>query len=126
MSPHRNCAVADPSQPIDTPRRTWMAAERTWLAWWRTALGGVAVSIAVGRFLPSLTHGSRWPYAVLGLGYGLLAIAVLMMGTMRQQRIADALRHGGVVELSNALVLWLTVAALVLAIGTLVIVAANL
>jgi uncharacterized membrane protein YidH (DUF202 family) len=118
--------VAEPSQPTDASRRTRLAAERTWLAWWRTALGGAAVSIAVGRFLPSLTHEPRWPFAVLGLGYGLLAVAVLLIGTVRERRISRALRHGGYVELSGAAVWWLTAAALVLAIGTLVIIAAKL
>ena len=119
-------AVAEPSPPADASRRTWLAAERTWLAWWRTALGGAAVSIAVGRFLPSLTHGSRWPFALLGLGYGLLAVAVLVIGAVRERSISRALRHGRSVELSQGAVLWLTAAALVLAIGTLVIVAVKL
>jgi hypothetical protein len=37
-----------------------MAAERTWLAWWRTALGATAGALAVGRFAPQLldvAHG---------------------------------------------------------------------
>src|SRR5436190_23617854 len=95
-------AVAEPSQPADASRRTWLAAERTWLAWWRTALGGAAVSIAVGRFLPSMTHGSRWLFALLGVGYGLLAIAVLLLGAVRQRTIARALRHGTDLEFSQA------------------------
>lgn len=66
------------------------------------------------------------PYALLGIGYGLLAIAVLMTGTLRQQRIADALRHSGSVELPQPVILWLTAGALALAIGTVVIIAANL
>lgn len=65
---------------VDASRRTWLAAERTWLAWWRTALGGVAVAMGVGCFLPSLTGGSRWPYAFVGIGYGVIAVAVLMTG----------------------------------------------
>src|SRR5215203_1054258 len=31
-----------------------MAAQRTWLAWWRTALGATAGALAVGRFAPQL------------------------------------------------------------------------
>jgi uncharacterized membrane protein YidH (DUF202 family) len=31
--------VPTPSSDLDQERRTSMAAERTWLAWWRTALG---------------------------------------------------------------------------------------
>ena len=67
-------------EPSDVSRRTWLAAERTWLAWWRTGIAVGAVAIAVGRFLPGLTHGVRWPFRVLGLGYGVLSIAILLVG----------------------------------------------
>jgi uncharacterized membrane protein YidH (DUF202 family) len=117
----------DPEPDFGDPtRRTWLAAERTWLAWWRTALGAVAVSIGVGRILPYVTHGARWPFTLLGIGYGVLAIAVLLAGAVRQQRTAEALRRKSYSELSTSLVLWLTAGALVLAVGTLIIVAAKL
>jgi uncharacterized membrane protein YidH (DUF202 family) len=109
--------------PADASRRTWLAAERTWLAWWRTGLGGAAVAIAVGRVLPSLTHGARWPFRLLGLGYAAVAIAVLVIGAVRQQRVAEALRRGSYDQLSSPLVLWLTAAAVLLAAGTLAVVA---
>lgn len=110
----------------DVTRRTWLAAERTWLAWWRTGLGAAAVAAAVGRLLPGLTAGARWPLRLLGLGYGVLAVAVLVVGAVRQRRAAEALRRGGYAQLSSPLVMWLTAAAVVLAIGTLVLVAARL
>jgi putative membrane protein len=107
----------------DVKRRTWLAAERTWLAWWRTGLGAAAVSIGVGRLLPGLTGGSRWPLKVLGLGYGLVAIAVLVIGAIRQRQVAAALRQGSYEELSTPLVMWLTAAAVALSIATLVVIA---
>ena len=107
----------------DVKRRTWLAAERTWLAWWRTGLGAAAVSIGVGRLLPGLTGGSRWPLKVLGLGYGLVAIAVLVIGAIRQTQVASALRRGSYEELSTPLVMWLTAAAVALSIATLVVIA---
>lgn len=110
----------------DASRRTLLAAERTWLAWWRTALGGAAVAIAVGRILPNVTHGARWPFTFLGIGYAILAIAVLLAGAVRQQRTAQALRRGGYSELSSSLVMWLTAGALVLSLGTLAMVAVKL
>jgi uncharacterized membrane protein YidH (DUF202 family) len=106
----------------DDSKRTWLAAERTWLAWWRTGLGAAAVAIAVGRLLPGLTGGARWPLRALGLGYGLLAVAVLVVGAIRQQRLGDALRSGGYEELSTPLVMWLTGAAIALSVVTLTIV----
>ena len=107
----------------DVKRRTWLAAERTWLAWWRTGLGAAAVSIGVGRLLPGLSGGARWPLKVLGLGYGLVAIAVLVIGAVRQNRLAAALRRGSYEELSSPMVLWLTAAAVALSVATLVVIA---
>jgi inner membrane protein YidH len=111
---------------VDPSRRTWLAAERTWLAWWRTGLGAVALAVAVGRLLPGLTAGSHWPFRVLGLGYGTLALAVLVIGAVRQNRVSTALRRGGYDELSGRLVLWLTAAAVALALATLAVVAVAL
>ena len=34
-----------PPSDLDQARRTSMAAERTWLAWWRTALGATAGAV---------------------------------------------------------------------------------
>jgi putative membrane protein len=100
-------------------RRTWLAAERTWLAWWRTGLGASALAIAVGRALPDLSGGHRWPFRVLGLGYGALALAVLVIGAVRQQRTGAALRAGDYAQLSTPLVMWLTGGAVALSTVTL-------
>jgi putative membrane protein len=107
----------------DVKRRTWLAAERTWLAWWRTGLGAAAVSIGVGRLLPGLTGGALWPLRLLGLGYGVVAIAVLVIGAVRQNQVASALRQGSYEELSSPLVMWLTAAAVALSLATLVVIA---
>ncbi len=111
------------SYTADASRRTSLAAERTWLAWWRTGLGAAAVAVAVGRILPSFAGGTHWPLRLLGLGYGALAVAVLVVGGVRQGRVATALRTGSYDELSSRLVFCLTAAAVVLAVGTLVLVA---
>ena len=84
----------------DVKRRTWLAAERTWLAWWRTGLGAAAVSIGVGRLLPGLAGGARWPLKLLGLGYGLIAIAVLLIGAVRQSTVSPR-RCGGAATRSS-------------------------
>lgn len=112
----------DASQP-DASRRTHLAAERTWLAWWRTGLGASAVAIGVGRILPGVAGGSHWPLRLLGLGYGALAVTVLVAGAVRQARVAAALRRGSYVELSSPLVLWLTAAGVALALATLAVIA---
>lgn len=64
--------------------RTQLAVERTMLAWWRTALTSLAVALAVGRLLPELTsEETTWPYVVLGLGFTVYAIALLIYGSAR-------------------------------------------
>ena len=67
-----------------------------------------AVALAVGRFLPALTKGARWPYRLLGVGYALLSVAVLLIGAWRQRRASSALGRGSYEELSSPLVSWLT------------------
>lgn len=108
---------------VDASRRTSLAAERTWLAWWRTGIGATAVALAVGRILPDVSSGAHWSLRVLGLGYGVLAVAVLVIGAVRQNRMAAALRRGDYDEMSSATVIWLTVAAVVLGLVTLAVVA---
>jgi putative membrane protein len=108
---------------VDASRRTWLAAERTWLAWWRTGLGATALAVGVGRVLPGLAGGAHLSLKLLGLAYGALALAVLVIGGVRQSRVAKALRRGTYDELSSRLVWWLTVTATALALATLVVVA---
>ena len=112
-----------PAQADDVTRRTWLAAERTWLAWWRTGIGATAVAIGVGRLIPVVTHSTRWPFRVIGVGYGALAIAALIAGAIRQRRTDDALRRGSYEALSSPLVMWLTAAAVVLSVGAVALIA---
>src|SRR5437764_3491894 len=108
---------------VDASRRTSLAAERTWLAWWRTGIGAAALAVGVGRLLPGLTGGAHWPLRLLGLGYGALAVVVLVIGGVRQSRVAAALRRGNYDELSSRLVMWLTATAVALALVTVAVVA---
>src|SRR5690349_6191684 len=86
-----------PTSPSDLnqERNTAMAAERTWLAWWRTALGATAGALAVGRFAPKLLDVAPWPYILLGCGYASLAVALALVGAQRQRALEHALRTGG-------------------------------
>ena len=72
-----------------------MAAERTWLAWWRSALAASAGALAVGRLAPDLLHVAPWPYILLGCGYASLAIGLLIVGRARQRDLEQALRTAG-------------------------------
>jgi multisubunit Na+/H+ antiporter MnhC subunit len=59
---------------------------------------------------------------VVGLGYGALAVSILIVGAARQRRVAESLRRGGYDHLSDPLVVYMTAAAVVLAIATLALV----
>jgi putative membrane protein len=57
----------------DATRRRRLANERTYLAWWRTALAAFAVALGTGRVVPELAGGAHWPYVAIGTGFALLA-----------------------------------------------------
>jgi uncharacterized membrane protein YidH (DUF202 family) len=67
-----------PPVAADVVQRTSMGAERTWLAWWRTALAATVGALGVGRLAPELLDVASWPYVVLGAGYACLAIGLLL------------------------------------------------
>lgn len=89
-------------------RRTVLASERTWLAWFRTGVGVSAAAVAVGGVIPRLVEGSRWPFIVLGVGYALLALGVFVMGLARFREIESAIEHGDDVSSGATPLLWLT------------------
>ena len=74
--------------------RTRLANERTYLAWWRTALAAFAVALAIGRLTPDLlNHPTRWPYVVVGAGYGALGVAIAVYGLTRHRAVNRAVSH---------------------------------
>jgi putative membrane protein len=78
----------------DATRRTHLANERTYLAWWRTGITALAGGLGAGKLVPSLTHEARWPYVVLGSGFAVLGIALILYGYVRQRSVNDAIRRG--------------------------------
>jgi uncharacterized membrane protein YidH (DUF202 family) len=118
-------AVPMPPAELDQARRTSMAAERTWLAWWRTSLAATVGALGVGRLAPELLGGSSWPYVLLGCGYASLAIGLLIIGAQRQRELEHALRTGDHVPLRFRTVGVFSVAGVALAILTFVLVIAQ-
>ncbi len=85
----------DFAQLVDASRRTYLAGERTQLAWWRTGLAALAVAIGVGRVVPELSgSGARWPYALAGVGFALWGIFAIACGTANREAMEKALREG--------------------------------
>ena len=110
----------------DVTRRTWLAAERTWLAWWRTALGAAVAALAVGRIAPELTGGTTWPWAVVGTGYALLAIAMFAAGRSRHRHVEEALAAGTFSRLDGRVVDGMTLVGAALALSTIVLIVFSL
>jgi putative membrane protein len=104
----------------DVTRRTMLAAERTWLAWWRSGIAAATASVAVGGVVPELVDEARTAFVWLGVGFGLLAVAVFIGAGLRQRHVEDALDRGGYVGVNHAWVLWLTVSGALLAFATLI------
>jgi putative membrane protein len=117
--------AALPPAELDQARRTSMAAERTWLAWWRTALAATVGALGVGRLAPELLGVATWPYVVLGCGYAGLAIGLLISGAVRQRDLERALRTGGHVPLRFQTVAVFTGCGIALAVLTIVLVVAQ-
>jgi putative membrane protein len=89
----------NPAQLVDASRRTYLAGERTQLAWWRTGLTALAVALGVGRVVPELGGTTtRWPYVVAGVGFALWGIFAVAYGTAHREAMERALRDGRIHE----------------------------
>jgi putative membrane protein len=128
--------MSEPTRPVepgpgaaplafDVAQRTSMAAERTWLAWWRTALAASVGALGVGRLAPEVLDVAAWPYVLLGCCYAGLAIGLLLVGARRQRELSDALTAGSQAPLSFALIGFFTTGGVVLAVITIVLVVAQ-
>lgn len=109
---------------VDATRRTRLASERTYLAWWRSALAAFAVSLGVGKLVPELTSGRSIGYEIVGVGYALLGIAFIGYGFWRQQMMEKALLEGRFVPFDRKAAFGFTVAGIVLGLATLVVILA--
>jgi len=106
----------------DATRRTRLAAERTYLAWWRSALAAFAVAIAAGKLVPELVDGPEWPFVLLGAGFGLVGIALVVLALVRHRSVEQALVRGGYAPFGERLALALTAAGVVLGAATVALV----
>lgn len=105
-----------------TPRRTWLAAERTFLAWWRTGLATAVAAVAVGRFLPEAIDRAVWPYLALGVAYAVVAIGIFLAALHRHREIDRGLRGATFRPLGDRLVAGLTAAGVAITLVTMVLI----
>jgi putative membrane protein len=90
----------------DATRRTWLASERTVLAWLRTGLTATAVALGVGKIIPDLRHGgSSWPFVALGAGYAVLGVIIVAYGLRRGRQVDRAIRAGRYLP-PDAMTMW--------------------
>jgi putative membrane protein len=102
----------------DASRRTLLAEERTFLAWLRSGLAAIAVSLAVGRLLPELLEADQAIYRVLGVGYGILGVFLMGYGAVRQRQVERALLAGTFLPVPVWVLAGLGAAGLVLGVAT--------
>ena len=95
----------------DATRRTRLANERTYLAWWRTGLASIAVGVGAGKVVPLLGghHQVQWPYTVAGAGFTALGVLCIVFGMIRQREVESALARGDFAPPDNGMVLALTI-----------------
>jgi len=107
----------------DATRRTRLANERTYLAWWRTGLTSLAVGIGIGKLLPEHTStGSSWPYEVVGAAFSVLGVAFIVTGLQRVRAVEDALDRGIFAPLGERLLFLLVGAGALLGLGVIALI----
>lgn len=93
----------------DATRRTRLANERTYLAWWRTGLASIAVGVGAGKVIPLLGHHEvQWPYTVAGAGFTALGVLCIVFGFVRQREVETALARGEFAPPDTGMVFTLT------------------
>jgi putative membrane protein len=108
-------------EATDATRRTRLANERTYLAWWRTGLTTLAVSFGAGRLLPSLSGGPDWPFETIGVVFAVVGIAFVAYGYVRQKAVDDALARGEFAPLPLRVALAFASAGVALGVATIVL-----
>jgi len=87
--------VAGENEPVANGdrERTRLSNERTYLAWWRTGIAGVASGFAVGRVVPEVVEGRSWPYVAIGAALTAAGLLALVYGVVRYRELDAALRE---------------------------------
>jgi putative membrane protein len=107
-----------PVDPRDFTRRTLLANERTYLAWWRTGITSIATALAAARLVPELAKVKHdWPYTVLGVGFALIGIVCFAYGHIRRMQVDRAVREGSFVDLDHTVTVVISIGGVVLALG---------
>lgn len=108
--------------PGDALRRTRLANERTYLAWWRSGLTSIAVGLGAGRVAPALTSGSLWPYELVGVAFSVLGAVFIAYAYRRQRQVEEALSRGDYSAFESGPAFAFSLAGLVLGLATVLLI----
>jgi putative membrane protein len=103
----------------DATRRTRLANERTYLAWWRTGLAAFAVSLGAGRLVPAIAGGPQVLYSLVGVLFAVLGLMLILYGRQRGREVDEAISEERYRRADERL---LTIAAGLAAIGGLLLI----
>jgi inner membrane protein YidH len=106
----------------DALRRTRLANERTYLAWWRTGLTTFAVSLAAGKLVPELSSGAAWPFEVVGVAFGIVGVLMIGYAYVRQKRVEEALERGEYAPFEARAGLFFATIGVLLGLGTVIVI----
>jgi putative membrane protein len=109
----------------DATRRTRLANERTYLAWWRTGLAALAVSLGAGKLVPAFSPGAQWPYTIAGIGFAGVGVVFIGYAFVRHRRVERAISRGEFAPLEESFITALAAIGVLLGLLVLVIVASN-
>ena len=86
----------------------------------------IAVALGVGRLLPELApHATRWPYALLGVGFALYGIAMFLLGTRRMGAFDRTTWSTSARSSEDRMLLAFMAAGTILGLGTLAVIVAQ-
>ena len=106
----------------DALRRTRLANERTYLAWWRTGLAAFAVCLGAGKLIPELLTGASWPFELIGTAFGIVGIALISLRLSPQKQVEEAVARGEYATFAPRASLIFAVVGVLLGLGTIIIV----
>jgi inner membrane protein YidH len=86
----------------DATRRTRLANERTYLAWWRTGLTAFAVSIGSGKLVPALASGVSLPYTAIGIGFAIVGVFCSGYAFWRSREVEEAVNARSLLTRTSA------------------------
>ena len=116
--------MSDDLDPRDYSRRTLLANERTYLAWWRTGLTAITAGLAASQVVPKLAGTTdKWAYAVLGGVLAALGVCALAYGHYRRIQVERAIKRGDFAPPSVLVTSILTGAGVLVGLGLIALIA---